>query len=278
MDEIKKGWWDTGIIDVKPNKITLKGYQIQDLMGRVSYGEMLYLMVMGELPRETAGKMIDAVLVAACDQGVISPAITVSRMAATCGVTFNSAIASGMNILGKIHGGAIEDAMNVFYEVVDRSEKEGKALKEVALDTAKSYKEAKKFMPGYGHPVHKEDPRTTRLWQMAQEAVDKKEISGKYVEATQLIYEAMKEITGKHLTINIDASAAAILCELGIPAETASGFICLSRGLGLLAHAYEEIRSGKRMKAAMPPDVLSEHMTYSGPGNRELPPARKAIS
>lgn len=277
MEEKKKGWWNTEIIDVKPNKIMISGYQIQELMGRVSYGEMLYLMVMGKLPQETAGKLIDAVLVAACDQGVISPAITASCMAATCGVTFNSAIASGINLLGKIHGGAIEDAMEVFYEIVNRSEKEGKTIKEIAIDVAKKYKEAKKFMPGYGHPVHKEDPRTTRLWKMADVAVKRGEISGKYVEAAQSIYDAMKELSGKHLTINVDASAAAILCELGIPSQTAPGFICLSRGLGLLAHAYEEIKFGKRMKAPMPPDLLNEHMTYSGPSPRGLPTERRDL-
>jgi citrate synthase len=277
MEGNKKGWWDTEIIDVKPNQIIISGYPIQDLMGRVSYGEMLYLMIMGKLPQETAGKLIDAVLVAACDQGVISPAITTSCMAATCGITFNSAIASGMNLLGKIHGGAIEEAMEVFYEVVSRSEKEGKSIKEVALEVAKRYKEARQFMPGYGHPIHKEDPRTTRLWKMSEAAVMKGEISGKYVEATKAIYEAMKEISGKYLTINIDASSAAILCELGIPSKTASGFICLSRGLGLLAHAYEEIKFRKRMKAPMPPNLLNEHMTYSGPALRELPPERRDL-
>ena len=277
MNEKKAGWWNTEIIDLSPNVIIISGYPIQDLMGRVSYGEMLYLMIMGKLPKETAGKLIDAVLVAACDQGVVSPAITATSMAATCGVTFNCAIASGMNLLGKIHGGAIEEAMEVFYEVVNRSENEGKRVKEAALDVARRYKEAKKFIPGYGHPVHKEDPRTTRLWEMAEVAVKKGEIDGKHVEAAKCIYEAMKEITGKHLTINIDASAAAILCELGVPSETASGFICLSRGLGLLAHAFEEIKFGKRMKAPMPPDLLSEHMTYSGPGKRELPAERRNI-
>ena len=105
MEEKKLGWWNTEIIDVEPNVIVISGYSIQDLMGRVSYGEMLYLMIMGKLPQETAGKLIDAVLVAACDQGVISPAITASSMAATCGITFNCAIASGMNLLGRIHGG-----------------------------------------------------------------------------------------------------------------------------------------------------------------------------
>ena len=277
MEPKRKGWWDTEIIDVKPNQIMISGYQIQDLMGRVSYGEMLYLMIMGRLPKETAGRLIDAILVAVCDQGVISPAVTTSCMAATCGVTFNSVIASGMNLLGKVHGGAIEEAMDVFYEVVSRSEKEGKSIKEMALDVAKRYKETKQFMPGFGHPVHKEDPRTTRLWRMSEAAVKKGEITGKYVEACKSIYEAMKVTLGKSLTINIDASAAAILCELGIPSRTAPGFVCLSRGLGLLAHAFEEIKFGKRMKAPMPPDLLNEHMTYSGPAQRELPDERSNL-
>ena len=277
MEEKKQGWWDTSIIEVKPNKISIKGYPIQDLMGRVSYGEMLYLMIMGELPGPTAGKLVEAVLVAACDQGVISPAITVSRMAATCGVTFNSAIASGMNLLGRIHGGAIEEAMEIFYNLVARADEAQKSINEMAMEICAEFKAARKFVPGYGHPVHKEDPRTTRLWNMAAAAVQAGEITGKYVEAANSIYDAMKELTGKHLTINIDASAAAILCELGVPSKTSSGFICLSRGLGLLAHAYEETESGRRMKAAMPPNVLSDHMTYSGPESRDLPAERKRL-
>ena len=272
-----KGWWDTEIIDVKPNTIIVSGYRIQDLMGRVSYPEMLHLMITGRLPDETSGKLLEAVLIAVCDQGVISPAITVARMAATCGVTFNCAMASGMNLLGKIHGGAIEDAMEVFYEMVDRSQKEGREISSIALDIAKKFKEAKKFMPGYGHPVHTEDPRTVRLWKMAADVKGKGRISGKYVEAAQAMFDALKEIFGKHLTINIDASGAAILCELGLPSRTAPGIVCLSRGLGLLAHAFEESNSRKRMKAAMPADLLTAQMTYSGPPLRDLPAGKREL-
>jgi citrate synthase len=232
---------------------------------------------MGRLPDETSGKLLEAVLLAACDQGVIAPSITVARMAATCGVTFNCAMASGMNLLGKIHGGAIEDAMEVFYEVVDRSQKEGREISSIALDIAKKFKEAKKFLPGYGHPVHMEDPRTVRLWKMAADAKGKGSISGKYVEAAEAMFDAMKEISGKRLTINVDASGAAILCELGVPSRTAPGIICLSRGLGLLAHAFEESNSGKRMKAAMPADLLSAQMTYSGPPLRDLPAEKREL-
>lgn len=275
--ESKKGWWDTSIIDVKPNTIIVSGYRIQDLMGRVSYGEMLHLMITGKLPDETTGKLLEAVLLAACDQGVIAPSITVARMAATCGITFNCAMASGMNLLGNIHGGAIEEAMEIFYEMVDRSEKEDRKILAVAFDIARKFNEAKKFMPGYGHPVHSEDPRSVRLWKMCEDAKIKGMISGKYVEAAQSIFVAMKEVSGKHLTINVDASGAAVLCELGLPSRAAPGIICLSRGLGLLAHVFEESKSGRRMKAAMPAELLNAQMTYSGPPSRELPTGRREL-
>lgn len=200
MEAREKSWWDTKIINLQPNKITISGYRIQDLMGRVSYGEMLYLMTMGRLPDAITGKLIEAVLVAACDQGVVSPAIATSRMAATCGITFNSVIASGMNLLGTIHGGAIQEAMEVFYEVVGRAEKENRSIKEMASALCLRYKEEKRYIPGYGHPLHTEDPRTPRLWALAEFAQEKGKISGKYVAAAQSIYAAMKEMTGRKVS------------------------------------------------------------------------------
>jgi citrate synthase len=232
---------------------------------------MAYLMVMGEIPDKTAGKLVEAVLVAACDQGVISPAITASRMAATCGITFNSAMATGMNLLGKIHGGAIEEAMEVFYDIVASAEDSKSSIEEMALEKCKEFRSAKKFMPGFGHPLHQEDPRTTRLWSMAEDAVSSGAISGKYVRTAKAIHKAINELTGRSLTINIDASGAAILCELGLPHQVASGFICLSRGLGLMAHAFEQLLSRQRLKGALPPGLLPQEMTYSGPAPRDLP-------
>ena len=50
IDQQNKGWWDTSIIRVRPNELLIKGYAIEELMGRVSFGEMAYLMILGELP------------------------------------------------------------------------------------------------------------------------------------------------------------------------------------------------------------------------------------
>ena len=51
-------WWSTSIIDMKPGMIRFRGYAIEDLIGRVSFAEMVYLLTRGELPirgGETAG-------------------------------------------------------------------------------------------------------------------------------------------------------------------------------------------------------------------------------
>ena len=43
-------WWSTAIIDMKPGSIRLRGYAIEDLVGRLGFVEMIWLMTRGELP------------------------------------------------------------------------------------------------------------------------------------------------------------------------------------------------------------------------------------
>ncbi len=270
----RKGWWDSSIFKAEPNKLLYRGYRIEDLLGRVSYGEMVYLMVKGELPRKNAGRLMDALLVAACDHGAVSPAVTASMMAATCGVTFNSVIATGMNLLGRIHGGAVEEAMRVYLEA-GREVEDGREELEVCREIARRYKENKHFVPGYGHPVHDDDPRVKKLLEMGSEVVQLGEISGRYISISRTMGECINENSRRHIPLNVDAAIAALLCELELPPETAMGYICLSRGIGLMAHGYEEYRKGTRMKAPCPPDILKEEMTYSGPSERDLPEERE---
>ena len=77
------GWWDSSIIRVRPNELRIQGYAIEDLMGRVSFGEMAYLMILGQLPADEKIKdLLDALLIAVCDHGANSPAVATSIMAA----------------------------------------------------------------------------------------------------------------------------------------------------------------------------------------------------
>ena len=54
--------WKTAITKVEPNKITVRGYSIDNLMGNVSFAQAIHLVLKGELPSESAGRMLDAVL------------------------------------------------------------------------------------------------------------------------------------------------------------------------------------------------------------------------
>ena len=42
--------WMTAITDVKPNRIMARGYPIDELMGRITFAQAIYLILKGELP------------------------------------------------------------------------------------------------------------------------------------------------------------------------------------------------------------------------------------
>ena len=101
-----QAWWTTDIIDIHPGKIGIRGYPIQDLIGRLTFPQMIWLMVRGDLPSKAQAQLLEAALVASVDHGPHAPSIAIARMAVTCGVDLNNAMASGINVLGDIHGGA----------------------------------------------------------------------------------------------------------------------------------------------------------------------------
>ena len=268
----ERGWWDTSIVRVRKNELLIKGYAIEDLMGRVSYGEMAYLMIMGELaPHGKISTLLEALLVAVCDHGANSPAVATSIMAATCGIPLNCVIASGINLLGEIHGGPIEAATRLFYRADQVGRETGRDPEDIVREICHEYRAAKGFVPGFGHPVHDEDPRVVRLFQLAEEAREEGIISGRFVQWARTFERVLPSVYAKEaIPMNVDGGGGAILCECGIPAETAMGFVCLSRGLGLMAHGYETLMRKERLKAPMPPGTIAGEMTYSGPGPRKL--------
>ena len=101
-------YWRTSICDISPGKISFRGYQIQDLIGEVSFPAMIWLMLRGEMPTHEQAKLLEAALVASVDHGPHAPSIAISRMAVSCGLPLNGAMASAINTLDDIHGGAGE--------------------------------------------------------------------------------------------------------------------------------------------------------------------------
>ena len=105
--EIKE-WWKTSIIDMEPGKISFWKHPVEELIGNVSFPQMIWLMLRGELPSLDETKLLEAALVGGVDHGPQAPSIAAARMAATCGVGLNNVMATGVNMLGDVHGGAGE--------------------------------------------------------------------------------------------------------------------------------------------------------------------------
>ena len=108
-------WWRTRIIDMAPGEIRLRGHPIEELIGAISFPQMIWLMTRGDLPTEPQAKLLEAALVAAVDHGPQAPSIAAARMAVTCGLPLNNAMASAVNMLGDVHGGAGEQAVELFH-------------------------------------------------------------------------------------------------------------------------------------------------------------------
>jgi hypothetical protein len=106
-------YWRTAICDVKPGSIAFRGYPIQSLIGRLSFPGMIWLLLRGELASDDQAALLEAAMVASVDHGPHAPGIAIARMAVTTGLPLNGAIASAVNTLDDVHGGAGEQAIEL---------------------------------------------------------------------------------------------------------------------------------------------------------------------
>jgi citrate synthase len=255
--------WNTAITKIEPNKVAVRGYRIDELMGHISFGEMVYLILKGELPTPQIGRLMDAMLVSSVDHGATPPSALAARTVASGGAPLTTAIAAGIMTINQYHGGAIEGCMNVLKELVAYKQEKGLDTETAAREKMAEFRARKLRVPGYGHRVHSDDPRTRRLFELAEEAG----IAGDYIEMGHALRQAMKESLGRDLPMNVDGGIAAVLCELDFPPELGNGFFAISRTVGLTAQVYEEMTRERPMRKISP-----TAQAYDGPPERSLDP------
>ncbi|TIX24752.1 citryl-CoA lyase [Mesorhizobium sp.] len=261
-------WWQTDIIEMQPGVIRLRGYEIQDLIGRVSFPAMIWLMLRGELPSEDQGALLGIALGAAVDHGPQAPSIAIARMAATCGVGINSAMASAINVLGDVHGGAGEQALS-FYGDIAVAIDAGMTLNEaVSARLDRFFAEEKGYVPGLGHRFHPVDPRAPRLLELTREFAARGVVNGRFADIAEAIEADVARRKGKKIPLNIDGATAVIYGELGFPPPLTRGLFVLSRSVGILAHAWEQSQQAERNKGPLPREWL---WTYTGTPVRPFP-------
>lgn len=257
MSEIE---WKTAITRVEPNKVQLRGYKIEDLMGKVSFADVIYLVITGDMPDRKTSKLLNAILVSSIDHGVTPPSTLSALTAASTGAPFNSALAAGILSINKHHGGAIENCMGIVREAVALKKERGDT-EAAAEKTVISYRNHKKKLAGFGHRIHKKDPRTIKMLELAKEAG----MYGEFAEMAVEIEKALKTVLGKELPLNVDGATAALLLELKIPQEIGNMFFVIARTPGLIAHIYEEKMRQKTMR-----EIVPGRYEYDGKTNLKL--------
>jgi citrate synthase len=257
MDELH---WKTAITSVEPNKISLRGYPIDQLIGKISFSQGIYLALKGDLPSEKIGRMIDAILVSSIDHGATPPSILAARTVASTGAPLSSAVAAGVLAISRLHGGAIEEGMEQILSVARRADAEKITEKEAASRVVAEAKASKRRLSGFGHRIHTDDPRSKRLFALARELG----LAGRHLAIASALEDALAASSGKRLPLNVDGAIAAVLCDLGFPTSVANAFFILARVAGMVAHIEEERHREKPMRRIHP----SDH-EYDGPGARE---------
>ncbi|GGK35016.1 citryl-CoA lyase [Salinarimonas ramus] len=248
-----EAWWSTAIIAMRPGEIRLRGHDVRDLIGNVDLVSMIWLMTRGSLPRPEEARLLEAALVAGVDHGPQAPSIAIARMAITCGVGINGAMASAVNTLGDVHGGAGEQALGLYERIIAVSDALDGDVEAAAQAVIAEEKAAgRHYMPGFGHRFHPLDPRAPRLLSLVDRAVAEGVVAGRHAQAGRAVEAVLARGREKPVPMNIDGITAIVYGELGFPGPLARGLFILSRSIGILSHAYEQSLEGARNKGPLP--------------------------
>ncbi len=168
--------WRTAITCIEPNKILIRGYPVDELMGRLGFGEAIYLLLMGELPTPAIGRLMSALLISSLDHGVTPPSTLAARNVATTSAPVRASVAAGVLAFGPYHGGDISSCM-MFLDSGLSLVREGLSIDDAARRIVERCVAAGRTPPGFGHRFHARDPRAARLFQMALEL----ELEGEHI-------------------------------------------------------------------------------------------------
>jgi citrate synthase len=260
--------WRTALTCIEPNKILMRGYPLDELMGRLTFGEAIYLLLIGEVPSPSIGMLMEAMLVSFIDHCATPPSTMAARNTATTGAPLRACVAAGVLGFGRYHGGDIESCIQFLDNGLELVRK-GASYRDAAAELLRRCAETGEMPPGFGHRFHTRDPRAARLFQMALEL----EVEGHHVQmirAVEVMLSEHPDREGRVTPVNVDGAIAAICGDLGLPPAIADALFIISRVPGIAAHAWEERERQAPMREIDP----KEHL-YDGPSERRVPERRK---
>ncbi|WP_457638658.1 citryl-CoA lyase [Persephonella sp.] len=254
-EKMEKKKWRTAISWHFDGEAYVRGYNLAELIGNLSFTEAIFLVLKGELPTEKERKMLDAVFVSMVEHSIAPPSVIAARAVASGGNSLHVGVGAGILAFGEAHGGALEGAMKFIQENYQKDPEE----------VVKKYFEEGRRIPGYGHRYYKEyDPRSKRIMELAEEIG----FFGDYCRFAVAVEEAIYKIKGKKLVMNVDGAVAAVVSEMGFDWKLGKGFFIIGRIPGLVAHVYEELTIEKPFSKRLDEE---KEVEYLGIQPRKLP-------
>ena len=230
----------TAVSRVEKDKIVTRGYNQRDLIEKIRYSDMVFLLLKGRLPTVKQARIFNHVLVSFCDHGVTPPSTQTARLIASSGSPMNSAVAGALLSFGHKHAGAIEKAMELYQSkinsahLIDDPDIDNKQIASLAIEIYKEYVLKGKKIPGFGHRYHKIDPRADKLIEVAIN----EGFIGPHLKLALAVQDLLAE--KKNIRLNVDGANAAILSDLGFDPELGLGVFIIGRVPGIIAHIREE--------------------------------------
>ena len=221
------------------HRVLIRGYDLtQDLVGKITFCDMTYLMLVGRFPSDGERRMTDALLTILVEHGMVSSVVSARLCYHTAPEALQAAVASSILGAGSVHLGSSEWSAKMLVEALPAGESQAD-LAAAASAVVEQYEKNKKRLPGIGHRTHPQgDPRADRLLEIARETG----VYGRHCELIQQICKAAEARHGRRLPVNVTGAIGAIALDMGLPWQLTKAFALIGRTLGALAHIGEEIR------------------------------------
>jgi citrate synthase len=236
--------YPTAIGTSDTDSIRLLGHDLaDDLLGQVGFAELAFWLVATRRPSPGELRLFETVLVALADHG-FTPTVIAARLTLTSAPeALQGAVAAGLLGGGSRFLGVTEDAGQFLADTLASHDGDlpgdDTGWDEVARSAVERQHAAGRFVPGLGHPVHKNgDPRTPVIFRIA----DEEGVTGSHLRLFAAIGRVHPDVLGKTLPLNGAGVCGAALADLGFPASILRGFALLARTAGLLGHLAEEMR------------------------------------
>jgi citrate synthase len=223
------------------DRIFVRGYDLnEELLGKITFAQMVYLMLVGRMPSAAEGRMIDTMLIVLVDHGMTTGALAARMTYHSAPEALQGAVAAAILGAGSVHLGSSEYCAKMLNDALPPDSKETDLdIDTIAKNTVEKRLGNKELIPGIGHGIHTQgDPRAERLFQVAQET----KVYGRYCALLRKIGKLAEEQVGRRLPVNVTGAIGAISMDMGLPWQMSKSFAILGRALGGIAHVGEEVR------------------------------------